>query len=116
MLGKICFFSVCDREKPIFLGEKMMKLYKLLSVVLASSFVVAILVLALTPAPVEAKGPPTISWDVRTDSGYFAYGDLLATRQLAKTFCGVYWNKDPDQGNIIYISKEGRDHNICRFK
>ena len=116
MLGKIGFISFCDGEKPIFLGGKMKKLYKLLSIVLASSFVVAILVLALMPAPVEAKGPPTISCSIGTCSGYFAHGDLLASRKLAKAFCGVYWNKDPYHGNIIYISKEGRDHNICRFK
>lgn len=94
----------------------MKKLNKCLSAVLALSFVAAILVLALTPAPVEA-GAPTISWIVRTDSGF--YGSLLATRKMAKCFCGVeYLDRSVNEykGTIIYISKEGKDHNICRFK
>lgn len=94
----------------------MKKLNKYLSAVLALSFVAAILVLALKPAPVEA-GPPTISWIVRTESGF--QGSLLATRKMAKSFCGVNFldrSVNEYKGTVIYISKEDKDHNICRFK
>jgi len=95
----------------------MEKLYKLLSAGLAFSFVVAILVLALTPAPVEA-GPPVITWTAKTYEG--STFDIMTTRKVAKYFCGVPLGDKPKPEykgeTIIYMSKQGTNHNICRIK
>ena len=90
----------------------MKKLYAILSAVLAFSFVVAILVLALTPVPVEARGG-YFDWYYETDQGFS--DTFTNTRKWAKDACGapVYDFSGAYLGDIDYITKVGTERNIC---
>jgi hypothetical protein len=103
------------------LERKMNRLFNLLSAVLAFSILAAILVLALTPAPVEA-GPPSLSWIAVTN----VLEDITfpATRKGAKGFCGVtipevtnvsaFIGHEGEKIEHIYKADAHHPHDICK--